>query len=326
MGAMMPYPCLSQHLLAKSAWPVFILPIVRSVTALFVPAIANECVLVRNAINGLPALTMKAPNCGGTGIVCEKPALDKYDFTMLYANVAPGETVIIAISRMLNHAFFESKVSIVLQKLRLRVVARMPELFSKTAFTVPMTLRAPARFWRVTAISSLLLSAVLSFAGYTVQTDFQTGPGTNSYAWTVYNQDQTWGLDMFGIEVPLQTVVLSYTVPPPYANPDGTAYWIFQQTTSATIDPHDNSVTVPASQPGKKWLLWRGQQSPSVYPPGTTATFRIKTTSSVRPGFVRETAVTYTPQYNPHYYLPWPAAATGPGVVELNARAEHDVS
>jgi len=68
MGAMMVYPCLSQHLLAKSAWPVFILPIVRSVTALFVPAIANECVLVRNAIIGLPALTMKAPNCGGTGI------------------------------------------------------------------------------------------------------------------------------------------------------------------------------------------------------------------------------------------------------------------
>jgi hypothetical protein len=122
-------------------------------------------------------------------------------------------------------------------------------------------------------------------------------------------------LDLFGIEVPVQTRVWAHTVPPPYTNPDGTAYWEMQEILEATIDPHDGSVTVPAPQPGRKWLLWHGYQSPSVYPPGTTATFTVKTDTSAEPGIVRESAVTYTPQNNPHYYLPWPAYATGPRTV-----------
>src|SRR5258708_4330740 len=55
-----------------------------------------------------------------------------------------------------------------------------------------------------------------SFAGYTIKSHVETVAGTNYYTWTVYNQDQPWGLDGFAIEVPLQTRVLGRTIPPPY--------------------------------------------------------------------------------------------------------------
>src|SRR2546426_915728 len=90
-----------------------------------------------------------------------------------------------------------------------------------------------------------------SFAGYIINTQVQSAPGTNRYTWTVHNQDQSWGFDEFAIEVPAETRVLAYTVPPPYANPDGNAYWIMEEQRDAWLDPHDGRVVVPAPQAGR---------------------------------------------------------------------------
>src|SRR6266542_3072292 len=151
----------------------------------------------------------------------------------------------------------------------------------------------------------LLASCVSSLAGYLVDSHIESAAGTNRYTWTVYNEDQAWGLVGFAIEVPVQTRVLSRTVPPPYSNPDRTAYWIMGEQFEASVDPHDGKVDIPAPRPGMKWLVWRGMESPSVYPPGTTVTFSVTTDASVGPGIVSGSAVTYTPQNNPHYYDSW---------------------
>jgi len=79
-----------------------------------------------------------------------------------------------------------------------------------------------------------------------------------------------------------------------------------------SVDPHDGRANVPAPQAGRKWLVWWGQESPSVYPPGTTVTFTLTTDSSVQPGAVRSSAVTYTPQNNPHYYVTCHGEIVGP--------------
>src|SRR6266853_2638017 len=161
-----------------------------------------------------------------------------------------------------------------------------------------------------------VLSLAQAFAGYTIKTtQIETTTGGSQFTWTVFNEDEAWGLDMFAIEVPAELRVLAYTVPPPYSNPNGTAYWIMQQSHDAWKDPHDSRVIVPAPQRGKKWLLWWGMQSPSVYPQGTTVTFSITTDSSVKVGNVRGYPVTYTPRNNPHYYLAWPEEIIGPSVV-----------
>ncbi|MGH7968358.1 MAG: lectin-like protein, partial [Limisphaerales bacterium] len=160
-----------------------------------------------------------------------------------------------------------------------------------------------------------------SFAGYTIKTQVETVAGVNRYTWTVYNQDQSWGLDMFAIEVPAQLKVLAYTVPTPYSNPDRTAYWIMQERQDAWIDPHDARVILPAAQTGRKWLFWWGMESPSVYPPGTTVTFSITADASVKTGHVRGFSATYTPQNNPHYYAPWPEEVLAPSAVATDAAA-----
>src|SRR5438067_614971 len=159
----------------------------------------------------------------------------------------------------------------------------------------------------------LVGSIASSLAGYTIISHVDTAAGTNTYNWMVYNQDQSWGLDGFAIEVPLQTRVLARTIPPPYSNPDRTAYWIMEERYDVSVDPHDGRANVPAPRPGKKWLVWWGQESPSVYPPGTTVTFTLTTDSSLQPGAVRGSAVTYTPQNNPHYYVTWHGEIVGPG-------------
>jgi hypothetical protein len=160
---------------------------------------------------------------------------------------------------------------------------------------------------------SLLIGGLLSRAGYVVDSHVQTAGGTNCYTWTVYNQDQSWGLDGFAIEVPVHIRILSHTVPAPYSNPDRPAYWIMEERHEASVDPHDGRVNIPAPQPGMKLLFWWGMESPSVYPPGTAVTFSITTDASIAPGAVRGSVVTYTPQNNPHYYVSWQGQMLGPG-------------
>lgn len=63
---------------------------------------------------------------------------------------------------------------------------------------------------------------------------------------------------------------------------------------------------------GKKYLLWCGQQPPSAYPPGTSASFSLTIDSSIKPGVVRGVATTYTPQNAPHFYAAFHNRILGP--------------
>jgi len=112
----------------------------------------------------------------------------------------------------------------------------------------------------------LLCCAATVRAGYKVEVQVDTAPGTNRYTWRVHNEDQSWGLDQFVIEVPVQTRVLTFTVPPPYSNPDGNARWIMQERQQPWLDAHDGRVISPSPRVGWKWLHWGGLESPSVYP------------------------------------------------------------
>src|SRR5206468_7680133 len=82
----------------------------------------------------------------------------------------------------------------------------------------------------------------------------------------------------------------------------------------AWVDAHDGQVSTPAPRPGMKLLWWWGMESSSVYPPGTTVTFSVTTDSSVGPGIASGSAVTYTPQNNPHYYVGWRGQMLGPSI------------
>src|SRR6266478_202739 len=165
----------------------------------------------------------------------------------------------------------------------------------------------------------LLVAGTSVRAAYVVDSHVQTAAGTNHYSWTVYNEDQSWGLDGFAIEVPVQTRVLDHTVPAPHANPDRNAYWIMEERYEAWVDAHDGQVSTPAPRPGMKLLWWWGMESPSVYPPGTTVTFSVTTDSSVGPGIASGSAVTYTPQNNPHYYVSWMGHVLGPSTSAADA-------
>ena len=176
----------------------------------------------------------------------------------------------------------------------------------------PLSLSGVGRAARLGVGICLLAGGISCWAGYVVDSHVETAAGTNYYSWTVYNEDQSWGLDGFALEVPVQTRVLAQTVPAPYSNPDGSAYWVMEERYEASIDPHDGKVSIPAPRPGMKLLWWGGMQSPSVYPPGSTVTFSAATDASVGPGVVIASAVTYTPQNNPHYYVSWLGQVVGP--------------
>ena len=150
---------------------------------------------------------------------------------------------------------------------------------------------------------------------YSVKSHVEKNGQGYCYKWSVHNQHQRWGLDQFAIEVPIETHVVAHSVPPPYS--DANAYWIMQETREAQVDPHDGRSWLPAAKPGRKWLLWSGLQSPSVYPPDSTATFSLATDTEVLPGTVPEVATTYTPQNNPHYYLSFHAKVIGPSVLPV---------
>lgn len=161
-----------------------------------------------------------------------------------------------------------------------------------------------------------------SFAGYTVNGKVEPAEGGYRYTWTVHNQDQSQGLDVFVIEVPVQTRVLAYSVPPPYSNPEGSgAQWVFGESYEAQIDPHDNQAWLSAPPAGKKWLTWGGQQPPSVYPAGTTVTFSLTTDSTIKPGTVRGVATTYTPESAPHYYAAFHGNILGPSGASFEPNA-----
>ncbi len=174
-------------------------------------------------------------------------------------------------------------------------------------------------FPKLALCAALILGATSSFAGYSVHTTVETAGGKNLYTWTVYNQDQATGLDAFMMEVPVETQVLAYTVPPPYSNEGGIAHWIMGERHKEAHDPHDGRMIYPAPKPGMKWLAWWGVQPPSVYPAGTSATFTLTTDASVEPATVNGLTVTYTPQDNPHFYQPWNGSITGPGIVRAGS-------
>lgn len=169
--------------------------------------------------------------------------------------------------------------------------------------------------WMVKAgVSICLLAGCLSsWAGYVVDSHVETTDGTNRYTWTIYNQDQSWGLDGFAVEVPIATRLLAHTIPPPHSNPDRNAYWIMEERYQASVDPHNGKANVPEPRSGMKMLVWWGMESPSVYPPGTSVTFSISTDASLPPAIVKASASTYTPQNNPDYYLTWLGQLLGPG-------------
>lgn len=164
------------------------------------------------------------------------------------------------------------------------------------------------------AIGLLAASAASASAGYAIKTKVQSDADGYRYTWTVYNQDQRPGLDGFVIEVPVETRVLSHTVPPPYSNGHGDAYWIMNETVDAQVDPHDGQAWLPAAAPGKKWLIWGGVQPSSVYPAERTVVFSLTTDASVAPGAVAGTATSYTPQNDPHFYFPFHSEVMGPSV------------
>ena len=168
---------------------------------------------------------------------------------------------------------------------------------------------------------ALIACANVCFAGYSVDSHIESAWGTNYYSWVVYNEDQSWGLDGFAIEVPVETRVLLRTVPQPHANPDQTAYWVMEERNESWVDPHDARVIIPEPRRGMKWLWWWGMESPSVYPPGTSVTFSVATDTSVGPGPAAVSAVTYTPQNNPHYYLHWRGQVIGPSGGTANETA-----
>ena len=136
------------------------------------------------------------------------------------------------------------------------------------------------------------------------------------YVWTVHNQNQGTGLDQFAVEVPVETKVLTNSVPPPYFGYfDGNTYWEMQETTEAQVDPHDGhdgNTWLPAAKPGKKWILWSGQMPGSVYPPGSTATFSLTTDATTTPGEVPVYTTTYTLAYAPHLYRSFLKNVIGP--------------
>src|SRR5206468_11253243 len=99
-----------------------------------------------------------------------------------------------------------------------------------------------------------------------------------------------WGLDGLAIEVSVETRILAHSIPTPYSNPDRTAHWIMQERHEAEIDAYDGRPSIPAPRPGMKWLLRSGNESPSVYPAGTSISFSVATDSSVGPGVVNASA------------------------------------
>jgi len=119
----------------------------------------------------------------------------------------------------------------------------------------------------------LLEAAMTSWAGYVVDSHLETSGGTNRYTWTVYNQDQSWGLDAFAIEVPIQTRLSAHTVPPPPSNPDGNAYWIMEERYEASVDPHNGKVNVPAPGSGMKMLVCGEWNHQAFIRPGPASVF-----------------------------------------------------
>src|SRR5581483_10825141 len=173
--------------------------------------------------------------------------------------------------------------------------------------------------WNLLAAIYLLAGTASSLAGYVIDSHVETSGGTNHFSWSVYNEDQSWGLDGFAIEVPVQTRVLAHTVPAPHSNPDQNAYWVMEERYEPCVDPHDGKVSIPAPSPGMKLLWWWGMESPSAYPPGTTVTFSIDVDASIGYGLVRASGATYTPQNNPHYYVGWHGQVLGPSAGPADA-------
>ena len=136
------------------------------------------------------------------------------------------------------------------------------------------------------------------------------------YVWTVHNQNQLLGLDQFAVEVPVETKVLTNSVPPRYfGDPDANTYWKMHETPEAQIDNyegHDGTTWLPAAKSGKKWILWSGLMPGSVYPPSSTATFSLTTDAALKPGEVSVYTTTYTLQNAPHYYRSFLKKVIGP--------------
>lgn len=165
------------------------------------------------------------------------------------------------------------------------------------------------------AMCLFTISITNSSGGYAIKSKVQTEADRYHYTWVVYNQDQSFGLDGFIIEIPAETRVLSHTVPRPYSDTDGHARWTLNETLEAQVCLQDGQTWLPAARPGKKWLKWWGEQPASVYPAGTAVAFSITTDTTVAPGPVQGTSTTFTPDNNPHFYFALHGGVMGPSAV-----------
>jgi hypothetical protein len=127
------------------------------------------------------------------------------------------------------------------------------------------------------------------------------GPATWQFTYQVMNIDQgvpgnPYGLDGFAIQVPDSATVTGWTVPDPYV-PGSYGYWAVGFSSSGD----------PTAAPGYHWMGWWGYYAPSVYPPGSTATFGV-TLSNVSLGSNDGLLTTHWGPYVPgveYYNLPW---------------------
>jgi hypothetical protein len=119
---------------------------------------------------------------------------------------------------------------------------------------------------------------------YTVSSSaVQVGANEWTFDYTVTNNNQgiggQTGFDGFSIYVPTAATVVSSTAPAPYNGAPG--YW--SQGTSSTLDLRGDGSQNLAAEAGYNVYTWWGQNTQSVYTPGSTASFSI-TLSNVSVG------------------------------------------
>jgi hypothetical protein len=152
------------------------------------------------------------------------------------------------------------------------------------------------RFALALALSAIFLAAgsgawaTLLTSEYTVSaTTADLGGGNYQYSYEVTNNNQgggaPHGLDGFFIQVPQNATILSINDPPSY-NSGG--YWEHGFATSLAPIINSNGTL----KPGYQWLWWWGQQEPSVYPVGYTASFSFQ--ANAPPGLSQGVVTTYS--------------------------------
>lgn len=119
------------------------------------------------------------------------------------------------------------------------------------------------------------------FAGYQITTTVEDLPTSYRYTWSIYNIDQEWGLDGFAVAAPSTLQVLSTVAPSGYR----AGYWGY--------DEWHNPGLVGRPPSGKKWLAFWGYGESSVYPIGSTATYKLTTSKDFVPATTENVVITF---------------------------------